>query len=233
MSGAFLDRDLFVVSQCDILIEKRRDSVIPEYLRSIARETKIKGDRSTCELVCPCGNQRFHVFHNKFTEEEKAVYDQYWSEYEKAFRGGYASMCTRDSNGKLHHWKIVVPGIKIEVFPPEDPPFPTVFSWRVGCSACGQEYLIFDSRLHGYDGIFCTEEKDRNYAPRYVQRMFRDKAPIRIELTTENDSTLEQFRENTGVECGYEAYSNAFGWISIQAVDENGKKTKLLDHETA
>lgn len=207
--------------------------MIPEYLHPIARETKVKGDRSTCMLVCPCGNQWFHVFHNKFTDDEKAAYDQYWAEYEKVYRGSYASMCTRDDDGKLRHWKLVVPGIKIEVFPPETPPFATVESWRVRCSDCGAEHLIFDNRIHGYDGVFCDDGRSRVYVPRYVQRTFRDKAPRRIEITTENDPTLEEFRENTGIECEHGPYSNAFGWIAIHAVDESGKKMKLLDYETA
>lgn len=207
--------------------------MIPEYLRPIARERQVKGTHSTCVLVCSCGNQQFHVYHNKFTDAEKAAYDQYWEEYEKVYRGSYASMCTRDTDGKLHHWKLVVPGIKVEVFPPESLPFSTVISWRARCGVCGTEYLVFDSRIHGYGGVFCTEEANMDYVPRYVQRTFRDKAPRRIEITTENDATLEAFRENTGIECAYETYSNAFGWIAIQAVDENGKKTKLLDHETA
>lgn len=207
--------------------------MIPEYLRPIAREIRARGDRSTCALICSCGNERFHVYHNKFTDAEKTLYDQYWEEFQKVYRGSYASMCTRDADGTLHHWKLVVPGIKIEVIPPEIPVFATVVSWRVRCSACGEEYLIFDSRTHGYDGVFCTDGKGRDYVPHYVQRNFRDKAPRRIEITTENDPTLEQFREATGIECDHGPYSNAFGWISVSAVDENGKKTKLFDHETA
>lgn len=207
--------------------------MIPEYLRHIARETKVKGNRSTCELACPCGNQRFQVYHNQFTAAEQKVYDQYWAEYEKVYRGSYATMGTRDKDGKLHHWKLVIPAIKIEVFPPETPPFATVESWRARCSGCGAEYLIFDNRFHGYDGIFCSQGKSRDYTPQYVQRTFRDKAPRRIEITTENDATLEQFRENTGVDCGHGDYANSFGWIAIHAVDEKGKRTKLMDYETA
>jgi len=207
--------------------------MVPAYLRHISREIRVKGDRTTFALVCTCGNERFELFHNKFTKAEQAEYDRYLAEEERVFRGSYASEFSFGKDGKLRHWKWVLPGIKIEVFPPEMPPFATVVSWRARCSACGGEHLIFDSRFHGYDGVFCSDGENGDYMPRYVQRLTRDKAPRRVEITTENDETLEQFKENTGIDCDYDAYSNGFGWISISTVDEKGRKTKLLDHESA
>ena len=207
--------------------------MVPAYLRHISREIRTKGDRTTFALVCTCGNDRFDLFHNKFTKEEQAEYDRYIAEEERVFRGSYASMCTQDKDGKLRHWKIVFPEIRIEVFPPEMPSFASVVSWRARCCQCGTEHLIFDNRFHGYDGIFCNDGQNRDYVPNYVQRSNREKAPRRVEITTENDVTLAQFKENTGIDCDQDAYSNGFGWISISIVDEKGKKTKLLDHESA
>ena len=207
--------------------------MIPAYLGHISREIRVKGDRTTFALVCTCGNDRFHLFHNKFTKEEQEEYDRYIEEDERVYRGSYASMCTQDKDGKLRHWKIVFPEIRIEVFSPEMPSFAAVVSWKSRCSACGAEYLIFDNRFYGYDGVFCGEGTNPDYEPHYVQRITRDKTPRRVEITTENDGTLEQFRENTGIDCDYDAYSNGFGWISISAIDEKGKRTKLLDYESA
>ena len=207
--------------------------MVPAYLRHISREIRTKGDRTTFALVCTCGNDRFDLFHNKFTKEEQAEYDRYIAEEERVFRGSYASMCTQDKDGKLRHWKIVFPEIRIEVFPPEMPSFASVVSWRARCCQCGTEHLIFDNRFHGYDGIFCNDGQNRDYVPNYVQRSNREKAPRRVEITTENDVTLAQFKENTGIDSDQDAYSNGFGWISISIVDEKGKKTKLLDHESA
>ena len=184
-------------------------------------------------MICLCGCERFHVLVNKFTASEKMEYDRYWEEYQKVYKGGYSTMCTREDDGTVRHWKLVFPGIRIEVFPPKIPPFATVISWRAKCSACGKEHLIFDNRIHGYDGIFCSDGKDKEYIPQYAQRIFRDKAPRRIEITTENDPTLEAFRENTGIKCEYDSYSNAFSWISVSVIDEANKKTKLFDIETA
>ena len=207
--------------------------MIPAYLRYIAREARVKGNRTTFMLACSCGNEWFDLFRNKFTKEEQAEYDRYYEAEEKAFRGSYASMCTKDADGKLRHWRFVFPGIRIEVFPPEMPSFANVISWYARCSKCGAEHLLFDSRMHGYDGVFCGEDENLDYVPHYVQRSTRDKVPRRIEITTENDETLEQFRENTGIDCDEDAYSNGFGWISITMVDDKGKKTKVLDHESA
>ena len=157
--------------------------------------------------------------------------------YERALHeslsGGYASFCTKDEDGTLHHWKFYTPFIKKEVFLPEKPTFAGVMSMQTECSECGRMHVIFDNRIHGYDGVFCSESADLTYVPYYKKRETRDKLPRKIEIVTENDETIEAFRENTGIECDEAAYSNAFGWICVYAIDEKGKKSKILDFETA
>ena len=207
--------------------------MIPHYLREVSTELKVRGGRTTFAISCVCGCDLFDVFVNAHTPEENALLDAYRKEYERVYRGSYAGMCTIDDMGHRHWWKFVVPGIKIEVFPPEMPPFASVMCWKLRCSVCGKEHLIFDNRFHGYDGVFCSEHSDRNYQPRFQQRKFRDGLPRRIEITTENDTTIEEFRENTGIDCNYDTYSNAFGWISVHAIDSRGKRSRILDAETA
>ena len=102
---------------------------------------------------------------------------------------------------------------------------------KIKCQHCGAEHLVFDSRYHGYDGITGnhTEEKV------LYQPHFRSKGTeaVGIEIKIENDPSIESFQENTGLSFAEEQYSEAFSWIKIYAVKQNGKKHVILDYETA
>jgi hypothetical protein len=56
---------------------------------------------------------------------------------------------------------------------------------------------------------------------------------MRIALRLEHDESLEEFRENVGAEATPEEYADAFTWIWIYGIGENGKKKKLFESETA
>lgn len=207
--------------------------MIPQYLRGISAEPKVRGCRTTFSIVCGCGNDRFDVFVNANTPEEKKRLDAYRQAVDKINRGCWAMKGAVDDRGVMRHWKYLAPGIRMEVFPPEEPSFVSVVCWKLRCSGCGREHLIFDNRYHGYEGVFCGENADRRYQPVFQQRVFRDRLPRRIEITTENEKTREEFLEKTGIDCDEDTRSNAFAWISVQALDSNGKRTRILDAETA
>ena len=216
--------------------------MVPAYLKPIARELKVKGGKTTMALVCDCGSELFWIYENKLTSEEKKQMAPYERALHESLSGGYASFCTKDEDGTLHHWKLLeepplwTPIEKwkaVEVFIPETPAFANVMSIRVECSCCGIIHTVFDNRIHGYDGVFCSESADLTYVPHYKKRETRDKLHRKIEIVTENDETIEAFRENTAIDCDEASYSNAFGWICVYAIDEKGKKSKVLDFETA
>lgn len=213
--------------------------MIPEYLKSVAREVKLRGGRTTMALFCDCGSDHFWIYENKLTPEEKKQMEPYEAAMHELLTSGYGSFCTKDEDGTLHHWKLVEPEAlwkpakAVEVFLPTKPAFAGVVSIQAECACCGKVHTIFDSRIHGYDGMFCNEGEDLAYQPHYQKRTNRDGLPRKIEITTENDETLAAFRENTDIDCDEATYSNAFGWISIYTIDAKGKKTKILDFETA
>ena len=207
--------------------------MIPQYLREIATKRKVRDGRTTFAITCGCGCGLFDIFVNSHTAEEKKALADYEKANEKIFRRSWAIKGTVDENGVHHTWRYLAPGIRVEVFPPEVPVFASLVCWKLRCSGCGKEHLIFDNRFHGYDGAFCSEDADRDYQPRFRQRVFRDGLPRRIEITTENDRTIEEFRENTGMDCNFDTWSNAFGWIGVDALDSRGKRTRILESETA
>ena len=207
--------------------------MIPQYLRHISTEEKVWGGRTTFSIACGCSNDRFDVLVNGLTQEEKKQLEDHRKASETINRRCWAMKSTVDRDGVVHHWKYLAPFVRVEVFPPEEPPFDGIMCWQLRCSACGQEHLIFDNRVHGYDGVFCAENTDRDYQPVFKQRSFRDKLPRRIEITTENEKTIEDLREATGIDCDADTWSNAFSWIGVCAVDSRGKRTRILEAETA
>ena len=216
--------------------------MVPAYLKPIVRELKVKGGRTTMALICDCGSESFWIYENELTPEEKKQMEPYERALDELLSGGYGSFCTKDEDGTIHHWKLMehpplwTPIEKckaVEVFIPEKPRFAGVVSMQAECSRCGKVHTIFDNRIHGYDGVFCNAGEDLAYLPHYQKRTTRDGLPRKIEIAVKNDETLEEFRENTDIDCDEATYSNAFGWICVYAIDEKGKKSKVLDAETA
>ena len=102
---------------------------------------------------------------------------------------------------------------------------------KVSCTACGKEHLLFDSRIHGYDGMTGEHTQEvLDYKPHFKLKC---KNAVSLEMKVENDESHEAFKENTAIGFTKEQYSDAFGWMVIYKTDEKGKKSKIIDTETA
>jgi len=243
---------------------------IPNYLKEIGFNETKKAGRTCFEAKCPCGCEKFHIFKNKFTKEEKALTKPFWDafnffhgvEYPDAtcqkrgedgkiheyivkdcvleeiewhsIKGGMAWNCRRDENGVLHYYE-VKSGVWEEFEISEMPPFASTESYKAVCSECGREFILFDNRFHGYDAVLASEglNYDLEYKPTYAQKKFKDGKPRRIKIEVENFDTLEEFCEDMEEEYDEVTYSNSFSWIWVYTIDENGKKSKLFEYETA
>ena len=78
---------------------------IPNYLEAIAFNETQKSGRTCFEIKCPCGCERFHIFKNKFTREEKVLmkpHDDAWRFYcNVSYPDG--TQYKRDENGNRHY----------------------------------------------------------------------------------------------------------------------------------
>ena len=201
--------------------------MIPRHLRTIACELSNRENTCRLELVCPCGCKEFHIYVNRYTPKEQAEIDA-WNEAMKREIGcGYAIEGVRQPDGTIRHWRLIFPGIKREIFPPDPPLSMNIEVLKVRCAGCDGEHLVFDSRYHGYDGTLCAEEI-RAYTPTFVQRRFRDSKPRRVELTLEYEGGMGEMEGSDP-----DAIADAFDWITVHAVSADGKRTKILDSETA
>ena len=136
---------------------------IPRYLKHIAKPQKQQKTWTRFGICCSCGCEKFLVYQNYMNKEELLLEKPYYDALDEMFSAG-ASTCTRDEDGTLHHWKLYEPskGLKgrhEEVFLPDRPYFSGIVVIKSKCIKCEKEYLLFDSRMHGYDGM--TNEKDQ------------------------------------------------------------------------
>ena len=210
---------------------------IPNYLRNIAYSEQSENKFTSFDLKCKCGSVLFDIYENHLTKEEKELCKPYFKALDHAVSGGYSSFATMDDEGKTHYWINLshsVNGPKEEVFIPPAPTCAHIHSIKIKCSECGSEYIIFDNRYHGYDGKFCREisYEEKNYIPHYKKKRRRDDLPVRICIKVEHDLDIDEFEENTDINCSFEEYTEAFTWLVIYTIDSSGKKRKIVDLET-
>ena len=210
---------------------------LPDHLKEIVLLEKDKENTVTLSLkCCRCNCNSFFLHENHPTKEEKALLKPYREALNNWYpkpKDGFPGQMTRDENGVWHYWKILsADGLKREeVFIPKQPPFATVKVIKAVCCECQQEYILFDSRLHGYDGIVSDHsEEELEYSPHY---RLKNQNALKVILVVENDTTLDTFVSNTGVKLNEQDYSNAYSWITIYGIDDSGKKKKLFEFETA
>ena len=208
---------------------------IPKYLRNIAILKKERKSWIHFDVQCSCGCDVFSVYQNYLNKEEKLLEKPYFDALYEAYSAP-ASMRTRDADGTLHYWKLYEPGKGLkgkheEVFIPDRPFFSGIVVIKIRCIDCGKEYVLFDSRIHGYDGMAEKNTQEvLEYEPHFKLKC---KDAVKLEIKIENDESFDEFQENTEFGFTEDQYSDAFSWITIYRINSNGNKTKIFDWETS
>lgn len=206
-------------------------ALVPEHLAKNACNISAKPGEVSFGVRCTCGCDTFYMYENYLSVEEKAELERYGKELVKVLKPGRKYTVTKDPDGAVHHWRICWPfGKKKEVFPPKAPDFDELNVLKAECSVCGEMILLFDSRLHGYDAVTCSEYRSADYVPQFKRKK---KTAVRLEIRLENDLSFENFQECAGKKFTADEYSEAFASITIVSVDENGKRGKVYEAETA
>lgn len=201
---------------------------IPQYLQHMATFIEGNDDHVTFSLKCACGNHWFSLLENCLSEDEQPLLIPYEKACKKLACGIWGATVTVDETGKQHHLKLMTPfglkGWKKEIILPPAPIGSQIAVVKCKCLQCGKEHIVFDSRYHGYDGIFHDSSKDiMDYVPSF--RQLRKKC--KLEVNVSNDPITEL------ADCSMDDYSNGFDWINIYAVSETGKKSTVFGYETA
>lgn len=204
----------------------------PKYIENILSITKEKRGEIECDVVCECGSAHFIGYKNVIVRsEEEAAYEAAYN----SFNEKYSCIRFGDENGVsyLYGMKGLFGEEILEKF--ECKQLDSTEIVKVKCAECGKEYILFDSRFHGYDATIPERECKYDsvvydFAPIVWKKDKDGLATFTVKI--QNDDSLEDFIENA-YETDEETYSNSFGWIMIKAVNIKTKAKKvLLDMET-
>ena len=203
---------------------------IPKYLKPYAELKKGKNyTTAVFSMKCSCGNEVFNVLVNYLTPDEKKALQLYYDiinqltgPFTKRGEDGNPEVLWRTEDGEM---------VSYESLQPLKPYYAGINVLKAKCPVCGEEILLFDNRICGYDGVTEEHTEERmSYEPHFKQK---GKTSIKIEITIENDPSLDAFKDATGIDCKEDFYSEAFSWIVIHGIDPTGKKKKIYENETA
>jgi hypothetical protein len=105
-----------------------------------------------------------------------------------------------------------------------------------GCTACGQTHLLFDDKLHGWNGYVCGTDEERNLPRPSFQKWRCHKCtwPLqRITLTIQGED--KEFCLGEGEEVLTEAdWFEGFGWLwlDLSCASCGAGPTRVVDYET-
>jgi len=210
--------------------------VIPTYLGSFSEVIKSTKNTVSLKIVSKCGNDEFLVYNNKIEKSLKQFgKDKEIEDFGK--RCGWKSYTGGAFNDdKYYMYRKNIFGIIVDKVEVTDFTSDTVNIIKAKCKKCGDEYIVFDNRIHGWDAVMTEETKDISYDTiEFEQRKFKGSkenvAKIRVKVI--NQETFEEFQKenpnNTIAE-----YSNAFHDISIDGIiKDTGKVTMIHCEETA
>ncbi len=204
---------------------------IPYHLRETAEIIKSTKDTLTLLLRCKCGCEKFTLWENTCTAEERAELAAY-NEALRPLGSGQISIYT-DAEGRVHWAQKRHQGAVDIVLPPE-PAFASLKRFCVRCAECGTETVLFDSRFHGYDGAVCGTDVPADYEPLMKQKYAKREPARRIRLELECTVPPEEFAEIMGYGAATDnLYSECFTHIQIAAGTADGKFRTVLAMETA
>jgi hypothetical protein len=199
-----------------------------DYLKQYAIEQKQIGNQLSFKLKCLCGCETFTILERNYTNDEKRLIKEY--ENKIPYTGLHSIYGGLDSNGKPYSYIKILGIFKKYITFPQTPAFMDVNVMKSTCSQCQKEIILFDSRYYGYEGMMSNDIEAKKYIPHFKQSGHN---LYGIEVTVENEPSLEIFNNVSNKQCSLEFYSNSFSWIRIHGLDENGKKKLLYDFETA
>lgn len=232
------------------LLKKERElkmDIIPAYLKNLAVDCSRKKNEVTFFLKCECGNSIFEAQKLKtdFGKAERKRDEQYWKKFRFLPLFEF-DICTDKKTGKNYMRGVTWFGIRVGKFFLDDtiPQDYTVV--KIKCPDCGKEYVIFDSRVNGYEAVAdfydAKEQKpghktDTNVPPDGVQiprfkNLCRSADRFQIKMKIVNDVPPEDFKTDFGEDAPEEDYANAFTRIVIYTVAD-GKARACVDEETA
>jgi hypothetical protein len=100
--------------------------------------------------------------------------------------------------------------------------------YKCKCSNCDNEYLLFDSRLHGNDAV--EDKAELNEYEYKLKKVDGNFEPKKIRITIRNDWDFDDVESNGNPDIATNDYADMISSIRIDAISE-GKKVKVYNEE--
>lgn len=173
-------------------------NLLPTHLRHLAANPAREDGLLTMTLRCPCGSTGFRLEQAVPGEAEQAAIDA-WRAAERALYRGHIFRMRRDYSGQMvlmrrrfffGRWEPVKPLL------PPPPCYMDVLALRGTCRSCGKTHLIYDNRVHGFDALMGEfVDEAMSWQPRWQEIAVPEGACIRVELSDDAQSRLQEMRE--------------------------------------
>ncbi len=173
---------------------------VPEYLKPYADDVRIRKDGVTFSLRCPCGCDSFLLLKNGPSKDEKKRLREYNDRL--AGIGRHTLYEGTDRNGKSYSYIRILGIFKKHIDAGEEPLSQRIKAVKAECASCRRQIDIFDSRKHGFDSKFATEEEQR-YDLHFPQAKDDPcKVSLKVEENEKDDplhfSRITVWKENNG-----------------------------------
>lgn len=202
--------------------------ILPKYLFQYACDIIEKKQEVVFNIKCNCGHRHFLFGKNQDVNVTNNVFDDYWKSFSvPIFSIGSA---IDHKNGKEYYYGSTFFGIRIGKFYKEDLPKLDCHNIiKVRCTNCGEEFIVFDNYLYGYDSL---DKRNKKIEILQEKDFLWNKKPFEMQIKILNDLTMEEFKETIEKNIETDEYSNLFSYIGVYKVI-NGRKTIYFEEETA
>ncbi len=204
----------------------------PHQFDQIADSVEVRGNKIAFRLKCVCGGKLFTVAACR-TRDDNNPFDRYWC----SLKLPVFSVCsaTEKETGKAYFYGKTFFGIHIGKYYADDMPAsdPSVTVAKVKCAECGKEYVLFDSRIHGYDAVANQSEGRRGTESLPQALHFQwEQTPAEMQVSIDYAMSLSELSEEFEQTVGEEDLLNAFSGIEIFRI-VGKKKKRWFSEETA
>lgn len=199
---------------------------VPRHLQLLAGAVKRKAYSAEVKLRCPCGCECFRIEKSAWTDEERRQTEAYGAAM-RALTLHYHLRCTEERIWQRKRRFVGLRWVSFDM--PQAPAFWDVQCIRVICEACREKYVVFDSRLHGYEAWAAGwPEETMAWQPNW-RSAAQGAAAVTVCVEDKSfDVFLEENPELTPEDCS-DLYEN----ISIRYIADNGRSREVFSRETA
>lgn len=202
---------------------------VPRHLRGIAGEVRQTAYSVRVKLRCACGCESFRCEKNAWSEEERRQMEAYEAALKKLVLGYTCRVLPGGQHQRRRNLFGLIP-LRWQNFDmPQAPGYWDVQCIRVICEACQTTHVVFDSRLHGYEGWAAEWPEDTMaWQPRW-RSAARSVGAVTVCVENRDfDVFMEDNPELTPEDCS-DLYEN----ISIRIQGDDGKSREIFSRETA